>query len=95
MISLATLIGLLAAFLTTASYVPQLKKCWATGSAEDLSLRMFAILAAGIALWVVYGFMKNDPVIVLANGISLLLLANILYLKLREVFSRNRRKARH
>jgi MtN3 and saliva related transmembrane protein len=95
MISLATLIGILAAFLTTASYVPQLKKCWNTGSAEDLSLRMFAILAAGIALWLVYGFMQNDLVIVFANGISLLLLANILYFKLREVFGRKGHKARH
>jgi hypothetical protein len=32
--------------------------------------------------------LQNDPVIVLANGISLLLLANILYFKLREVFGR-------
>ena len=95
MISLATLIGILAAFLTTARYVPQLKKCWNTGSAEDLSLRMFAILAAGIALWLVYGFMQNDPVIVFANGISLLLLANILYFKLREVFGRKGHKACH
>ena len=95
MISLATLIGLLAAFLTTASYVPQLKKCWNTGSAEDLSLRMFAILAAGIALWLVYGFMQNDPVIVFANSVSLLLLANILYFKLREVFGHRGHKARH
>ena len=33
-----TLIGLVAAFCTTVSYYPQLKKCWTTGSAEDLSL---------------------------------------------------------
>ncbi len=39
-----TLIGLLAAFCTTVSYYPQLKKCWATGSAGDLSLKMFITL---------------------------------------------------
>jgi uncharacterized protein with PQ loop repeat len=71
MISFTTLIGLLAAFFTTVSYVPQLKKCWATGSAEDLSLKMFLILAAGISLWVVYGLLQKDPVIVLANSVSL------------------------
>jgi MtN3 and saliva related transmembrane protein len=84
MISFTTLIGLFAAFFTTFSYIPQLKKCWATGSAEDLSLKMFLILAAGIALWIVYGLLQNDPVIVVANSVSLLLLANILYFKLRE-----------
>jgi MtN3 and saliva related transmembrane protein len=95
MISFTTLIGLLAAFFTTVSYVPQLKKCWATGSAEDLSLRMFLILAAGISLWVVYGLLQKDPVIVLANSVSLLLLANILYFKLGEVLGRKGREAPH
>lgn len=28
-----TLVGLVAAFCTTVSYYPQLKKCWTTGSA--------------------------------------------------------------
>jgi MtN3 and saliva related transmembrane protein len=79
-----TLIGLAAAFCTTVSYYPQLKKCWDTGSAGDLSLTMFLTLAAGVALWVVYGFLKSDAVIVLANCISFALLMGILYFKLRE-----------
>jgi len=81
-----TLIGLMAALCTTASYVPQLKKCWETGSAGDLSLKMFSILAAGIALWVVYGVLQGDAVIILANSVSLVLLAGILYFRLREDF---------
>ncbi|MGE0037232.1 MAG: SemiSWEET family sugar transporter [Xanthobacteraceae bacterium] len=81
-----TLIGLMAALCTTASYIPQLKKCWETGSAGDLSLKMFSILAAGIALWVVYGVLQGDAVIILANSVSLVLLAGILYFRLREDF---------
>ena len=81
-----TVIGLLAAFCTTVSYIPQLKKCWDTGSAGDLSLKMFSILAAGIALWIVYGVMRSDMVIILANSVSLLLLFGILAFKLREKF---------
>ena len=50
--NLTTLVGLAAAFCTTASYFPQLKKCWETGSAGDLSLKMFLILTTGIALWI-------------------------------------------
>jgi MtN3 and saliva related transmembrane protein len=78
-----TLIGLGAAFCTTASYYPQLKKCWQTGSAGDLSLKMFLTLAAGVALWVVYGFLKSDLVIITANAVSLALLLGILSFKLR------------
>jgi len=51
-----------AAFCTTVSYVPQLKKCWETGSAGDLSLKMFLTLAAGVAFWIVYGVLKQDAV---------------------------------
>jgi MtN3 and saliva related transmembrane protein len=79
-----TMIGLMAAFCTTVSYYPQLKKCWDTGSAGDLSLKTFLTLATGVALWVVYGVLKADVVIVLANAISLALLTGILYFKLRE-----------
>jgi MtN3 and saliva related transmembrane protein len=79
-----TLIGLAAAFCTTISYLPQLKKCWDTGSAGDLSLKMFSILATGIALWVVYGWLKADLMIIVANTVSLILLMGILWFKLRE-----------
>ena len=79
-----TIVGLIAAGCTTFSSVPQLKKCWETGSAGDLSLRMVLIHSAGIALWIGYGFLRNDWVIVIANAISLLLHAGLLYFKLRE-----------
>ena len=84
--NLTTFIGLLAALCTTVSYIPQLKKCWDTGSADDLSLKMFSILAAGIALWIVYGVLQGDVVIILANSVSILFLMGILYFKLRENF---------
>ncbi len=82
---ITTVVGLAAAFCTTVSYYPQLRKCWQSGSAGDLSLKMFAILATGVALWVVYGFLKSDFVIIIANAISLCLLLGILYFKIREL----------
>jgi MtN3 and saliva related transmembrane protein len=79
-----TLIGLVAAFCTTVSYYPQLKKCWVTGSAGDLSLTTFVTLSAGVGLWVFYGVLKNDFVIIIANAVTLTPLMGILYIKLRE-----------
>jgi MtN3 and saliva related transmembrane protein len=79
-----TSIGALAAFCTTVSYFPQLKKCWQTGQAGDLSLKMFLILSLGVALWAVYGVFKADWVIIAANSVSLALLMGILFFKLRE-----------
>jgi MtN3 and saliva related transmembrane protein len=85
MFTFTTLIGLAAACCTTASYIPQLKKCWDTGETEDLSFKMLLILSSGIALWVVYGILQRDWVIILANCVSLLLLFGILFFKLREM----------
>src|SRR3954449_9882856 len=68
-----TAVGGMAAFCTTISYLPQLKKCWQTGHAGDLSMTMFTVLAAGVALWIAYGFLKSDLVIVFANTVSLVL----------------------
>jgi MtN3 and saliva related transmembrane protein len=83
MASYVTLVGLVAAFCTSVSYILQLKKCWVTGSTGDISLRMFSILPAVIALWVVYGVLQRD-VVIMANAVSLILLSGILFFKLRE-----------
>jgi MtN3 and saliva related transmembrane protein len=87
MVSLVTLIGLAAAVCTTVSYIPQLRKIWRTGETDNISLRMFLILGTGIALWIVYGIMQSDAVIILANSVSLALIGAILFFKLRETLS--------
>jgi MtN3 and saliva related transmembrane protein len=79
-----TVIGAIAAVCTTLSNLPQLKKCWETGSAGDLSLRMLLLRSTGVALWIGYGVFRGDWVIIISNAISLLLLLGILFFKLRE-----------
>ncbi|MFL9827044.1 SemiSWEET family sugar transporter [Rhodoplanes sp. SY1] len=80
-----TVVGLVAALCTTLSYIPQVRKCWRTGKAGDLSLRMLVILATGIGLWVLYGLLRGDAVIILANSVGFALLGIILVFKLREI----------
>lgn len=84
MTSVTTAIGLAAAVCTTASYLPQLKKAWSTGDTRDLSLRMLLMLLAGLCLWIVYGVLQGDAMIVLANAVSVALLCGILYCKLTQ-----------
>jgi MtN3 and saliva related transmembrane protein len=86
MLSMETLIGFAAAFCTTISYVPQVQKCWKTHSTGDLSLKMILLLATGISLWIVYGAIRDDMVIIAANSVSLLFLMNLLFFKLKEVW---------
>jgi len=55
-----------------------------TGETSDLSLKMLLLLAVGLSLWLAYGFMRSDIMIIIANGVSLALLGGVLYFKLRE-----------
>ena len=86
--SAETLIGLVAAFCTTASYLPQVHKVWKTRSTHDLSMGMMLLLFASLSLWVTYGVIRRDPVIVIANTISLAMLAGLVVFKARELLGR-------
>ncbi len=82
MSTFTTVIGLAAAVCTTAANLPQLKKAWTTGQTDDLSLKTLLLFAGGLGLWVVYGVLQKDIVIILANCISLALAGALVYLKL-------------
>jgi MtN3 and saliva related transmembrane protein len=79
---LGYLIGLAAAVCTTVAYFPQLKKSWQTRRTDDLSLAMLLVLSSGVALWVVYGAIKGDGVIIAANSVALSCLSVLTYFKL-------------
>ncbi len=80
---LETLIGLTAAALTTSSFIPQFIKAWRTKSTSDLSTGMFIIFVMGITLWLVYGLIKLDIPIIVANSATLVLAGGILVMKLK------------
>ena len=66
------IIGFAAAFLTTASFLPQVYKTWKSKDVSGLSLPMFLMFFAGIILWFVYGWFINSPSMLLANGITII-----------------------
>lgn len=88
MISLVTAIGLAAGVCTTIANWPQLKKAWVTGETDDLSLKTLLLFGSGLVLWVAYGVLRQDFVIILTNAVSLCLLGALLLLKLSHLRSR-------
>ncbi len=78
------LVGYAAAFCTTVAYIPQVMRVWQTRSTDDISLRMYLVLALGLALWAVFGVFKGEMPIVVANVISFALASSILAFKLRN-----------
>ena len=78
-----TIIGLIAATLTTVAYVPQAIKIIKTRHTKDISLIMYVVLTTGIALWLVYGLVLSNLPMILANSVTLGLSLVILALKIR------------
>jgi MtN3 and saliva related transmembrane protein len=81
------ILGMLAAALTSLSFLPQLQKVVPQNSTSDLSLKMLVILSAGLSLWIVYGVLRDDWVIILANSIGATLSLAVLGFKIRDLNS--------
>ena len=77
-----TLLGLVGGTLTTSSFVPQVIKAVKTKSTKDVSLGMFALLSAGIFIWIVYGFMIDSLPVILTNIMSFIFSTVILVYKI-------------
>jgi MtN3 and saliva related transmembrane protein len=78
------LLGLAAAVLTTFAFLPQAVKTWRTRSADDFSLPTLLMLVIGVGMWTIYGVMRAAPSVWLGNGITMVLAASILTVKLRR-----------
>lgn len=86
-------IGTLAGTFTTIAFVPQVAKAWVSRSTRDISLWTFLLFSSGVLLWLMYGILLRSMPIIAANGITLLLSASILFLKLRDI--RRQRRLRN
>ncbi len=74
-------LGYLAAFCTTIAFVPQVVLVWRRRSGEGVSAIMYAVLSAGIALWLTYGILLESWPVIVANGITLVLALAVLVMK--------------
>jgi len=84
---MSSAVGVLAAALTSLSYIPQLRKAWPRGATDDISLKMLIVLCLGLSLWVAYGLIRKDWVVMLANVAGLSLVAAVLICKIRDLRS--------
>lgn len=80
-----TVVGVIAAIGTTAAWFPQVAKTCRSRSARDFSWGYLTLFATGVAAWLVYGILRNDPVIIGANVITFLLVLTVAAVKTREV----------
>mgnify|MGYP001810566563 CR=1 FL=1 len=72
-----------AARLTSLCGLPQALTIRRTRETRDLALIAYAAFAVGVALCLVYGVLIGSIPVIMANAVTLVLLAGILSLKLR------------
>ena len=75
-----TIIGIAAATLTMFSFVPQIFRSLRTKSVKDVSPVTLFQLSSGIVLWMIYGVYRQDPIIILANAVTLISLFVLIFL---------------
>jgi MtN3 and saliva related transmembrane protein len=73
-------VGYAAAACTTLSFIPQIIKIRKQGG-DDLSYGMLGMYAVGLTLWLVYGLIVYSGPVVIANFVSVVLVAYAIVLK--------------
>ena len=76
------ILGIGAAILTTGANIPQAVKIIRTRSTESISSITYAMLFVGLVLWLIYGIVRDDLPIILANSVSATLAGTILVMRL-------------
>jgi MtN3 and saliva related transmembrane protein len=77
------LLGFAAAILTTICWLPQAFRTLRTKDTKSLSLLTQSTFTVGVGLWLVYGILVGNAPIIFANGVTFVLVAAILAMKLR------------
>jgi len=77
------IIGYMAAFGTTVSFLPQAIKTIQTKDTSGISLYMYMLFTAGTFLWLMYGLLSHSLPVAVANVITFIFASIILVYKLK------------
>lgn len=77
------ILGYGACAVTALTFLPQVIKTWKEKSAKNVSLLMFIIAFINEVMWIAYGVLRNDMVIIVTNVIMIIMCSIMISLKLR------------
>ena len=77
------ILGYTAGAITSLTFLPQVIKTWKDKSAKDISMNMFLIAATNEVMWIVYGVLLNNWVIIATNTVVLAMSLVMISFKLR------------
>jgi MtN3 and saliva related transmembrane protein len=79
---LTTITGIAASVFAAVSPLPQVVKLVREKTSEGISFWMFSTLLAGLALWIAYGVLRKDWILIASNGFSFVMNTLIMVLGL-------------
>lgn len=83
-----SIIGNIAALLTTISFLPQAIKTIKTKDTGGLSFPMYLLFVTGVSLWLIYGALNNQMPIIIGNLVTLILAGIILSFMIKGKFAK-------
>jgi MtN3 and saliva related transmembrane protein len=83
LVAWTNIIGTIAGMLVLLSFIPQIMKAYKTKKMLDLSPHLMILIASGMFLWVIYGFIRSELVIIGTNVAGFALNITLLIMKLR------------
>ena len=86
---ITSIIGNIAATLTTVSFLPQAVKTIKTRDTTSLSFPMYFLFVSGVTMWLIYGTLNNQIPIIAGNLVTLILAGIILFYMIRDIFIKN------
>jgi MtN3 and saliva related transmembrane protein len=78
-----TLIGILASIFTSIALLPQLIKIVKEKKSDGISYLMLSSLMLGLSLWIWYGIMKSDVIIIISNAFALCINITVVVLSVK------------
>lgn len=76
-------IGMVAAVLTSASFIPQAIQVIRTKDTSGISLTMYSMFVFGVVLWTIHGIIIQDVAVLFANIVTFIFAATVLVYKIK------------
>lgn len=77
------ILGYTAGAITAFTFLPQVIKTWKEKSAKNVALAMFIIAFINEAMWIAYGILEKNWVIISTNVVMIIMCSIMIALKLK------------
>ncbi|DAC73133.1 MAG TPA: hypothetical protein DSN98_01630 [Thermoplasmata archaeon] len=92
-IDLITVIGFSAGAITSIGFFPQIVRGYRTKKLDDVSYGMPLLLALGMSLWLIYGALRIDIAIIIANAVGIS--CNVILVTMKKRYASTRFNIKH